>query len=57
MKELTQDLEISKQETKKADNAAARNEMTYHLLKDKSDMLQKELNNLCEVRIDLETEK
>ncbi len=57
MKELTEGLEISRQETKKAEHAATRNEMTYHLLKDKSDMLQKELNNLCEIRIDLETDK
>ena len=43
----------SKLDTKKAETEAMRNEMTYHLMKDKTDMLHRELSALCEERIEL----
>ena len=54
---LQEDLAISKSKTKKAEADSLRNEQTYHLLRDKSDMLQRELNALCEERIELQQEK
>ena len=57
IEELKIDLEKQTELTKKAEADSLRNERTYHLMKDKKDMLLKELDKTQKERILLETDK